>query len=165
MPPTSTFSSVDFGHNASLSSSGILLTSGAGAPALSNTSGGYSVTLGTPGDPALDQLAQDAFPGAGATEDASILAFSFSVNDPSVESISFDLLFGSEEFPVYVDSDFVDIAAVTVNGQNYAYLDGDPNKPLSIVGATVSDGRFIDNTQNMLPIEYNGLTAPLRERR
>lgn len=158
---TSTFSSVDFGHNATLAGSGILLTSGDGTPALNNTESEYSVVLNEPGDPELDQLAQDAFAFAGTTNDASILEFSFSVDDPGVQSISFDLLFGSEEFPDFIDSPFVDIAAVIVNGQNHAYLDGDPNKPLSIVGATVSDGRFIDNTQNDLPIEYNGMTPRL----
>ena len=155
------FSEVDFGFNATLASSGILLTSGSGAPPLENTQGAYTIALGEPGDPELDQLAQDAFEFAGQTYDASILEFSFTVTDPSVQSISFDLLFGSEEFPDFIDSDFVDIAAVIVNGQNYAYLDGDPNKPLSIVGATVDDGRFIDNTQGALPIEYNGMTPRL----
>lgn len=158
---TSYFSEVDLGNNATLASSGILLTSGSGAPALENTEGGYTIILGEPGDAELDQLAQDAFEFAGMTYDASILEFSFTVTDPGVQSISFDLLFGSEEFPEFIDSTFVDIASVIVNGQNYAFLDGDPNKPLSIVGATVDDGRFIDNTQGILPIEYNGMTPRL----
>lgn len=155
------FSEVDFGANARLGSSGILLTSGSGAPPLENTELDYSVPHFAPGDSELDALAQEAFSFAGATYDAAILEFSFTVTDPGVQSISFDLLFGSEEFPEFVDSDFVDIAAVIVNGQNYAYLDGDPDKPLSIVGATVDDGRFIDNTQGILPIEYNGMTPRL----
>lgn len=128
------------------------------------------------GDAQMTEIAQEAFSGAGETRDAAVLEFSFSVTDASIRSISFDLMFGSEEYPVYIDSPFVDIAAVMVNDENYAYIDGDVTKPLSIVGATTEDGRFIDNNiwgdaGDSMPseptaeapfrIEYNGITPQL----
>jgi len=113
------------------------------------------------GDEQLTQIAQNAFPSAGQTFDASILEFSFTRTDPSVNSILFDILFSSEEFPEYINSSYVDIAAVIVNDRNYALIDGDLTKPLSIISATVEDGRFIDNTNSILPIEYNGITQRL----
>lgn len=219
----STFASIDFGQSLNLLTPGVLLTSGDGAPALTNTESSYSLnnSLGKwieynepfwdeypvfdeNGDPVLDEegnpvmdgdwvegyweqldtgdeeltaIAQAAFEGAGTTQDASILEFSFTVTDESIRSINLDVLFGSEEYPDYINSSFVDIAAVIVNGQNYAYIDGDVTKPLSIVGTTVEDGRFIDNTVDFyeydtsdtdattapspLAIEYNGLTPKL----
>ncbi len=219
----STFASLDFGQSLNLLTPGVLLTSGDGAPALTNTESSYSLsnslgkwieydepfweeypTYDENGDPVVDEegnpvmdgdwvegyweqldtgdeeltaIAQAAFEGAGTTQDASILEFSFTVTDESIRSINLDVLFGSEEYPYYINSSFVDIAAVIVNGQNYAYIDGDVTKPLSIVGATVEDGRFIDNTvdfyeydtsdtdattaPSQLAIEYNGLTPKL----
>lgn len=149
---------------------GILLTSGDGTPAASNTQGYYTVQNSGPGDDALDVIAQQAFSGAGQTRDAAVLEFSFTVTDPQVKGIGFDVMFGSEEYPVYINSSFVDIAAITVNGTNIAFIDGDVSKPLSIVGATVEDGRFFANGTSAdsgstepspLAIEYNGVTPKL----
>lgn len=204
------FDALYLGQGVGLTHSGILLTSGDGAPARNNTEDGYSVDhsrgqwveydepqevedtyededgnthtevwqeegyweLLDTGDAQLTAIAQKAFPGAGKTYDAAVLEFSFTVTDSSIRSISLDLMFGSEEFPNFIDSSYVDIAAVIVNGQNYAYIDGDESKPLSIVGATTEDGRFIDNyiwngewesepTESPLSIEYNGITPKL----
>ncbi len=211
----STFTSLNLGNGLNMPGPGILLTSGDGAPALTNSQSSFSVNNAEyiwiaydepyestydytdengdtitesfsetgywqrvdNGDDELTQIAQQAFSGAGATQDAAILEFSFSVTDASIRSISFDLIFGSEEFPYFIDSPFVDIAAVIVNGTNYAYIDGNIDQPLSIVGATIEDGRFLDNTidhgysdydtsdtpllASPYQIEYNGLTPVL----
>lgn len=176
----SSFGPLSLGDGVNFAQSGLLLTSGDGAPARVNTHESYSVNNqadwqdanGEPsantGDDRLTAIAQEAFGGAGSTHDAAILAFDFSVTDPGIQSISFDLAFGSEEFPAFIDSSFVDIAEISVNGKNYAYMDGDVEKPLSIVGATTEDGRFIDNTRaegaasdTPLSIEYNGMTPRL----
>jgi hypothetical protein len=196
------FDSLSLAPGIGLNNSGLLLTSGDGAPALSNNHPSYTVDnsnsvwveydapqweayeyeddngdiitegmweegyweLIDNGDDQLTQIAQTAFEGAGDTQDATVLEFSFTITDSSIRSISLDLMFGSEEYPDFTDTDFVDIAAVIVNDRNYAYIDGDETKPLSIVGATTEDGRFIDNniTENSpLDIEYNGITPKL----
>jgi hypothetical protein len=155
------FTALNLGDGVSLPGPGILLSSGTAAPPSSNTEEDYSVAHGTPGNLDLEAVAQAAFPYAGATYDASVLSFTYAITSPSIRSVAFDLIFASEEYPVFVDSLFVDVAAVLVNGVNYALIGGDPAKPLSIVGLTVSDGRFLDNQDGSLPIEYNGITKRL----
>ena len=154
-------SSVSF-YNGSIAALGIgpglLLTSGDGNPALSNTSSGYSVEL-TPSetDASLTQAVQTAFKFAGEVQDASTLEFQFTVNNPALTGIRFDLVFGSDEFPEFVDSSYVDIAGVFVNGVNYALFNGNSNQPLSVIGTNLAQGGFQDNTSGALPVEYDGI--------
>lgn len=167
---TSFTTGFNFGGPVKMDQSGILLTSGTGAPALTNTSYSYTQYNNTDGDAQFDLLAQNAFDYAGETLDAAILEFSFTVTDPSIKSVSFDIIFGSEEFPTYIDSSYVDIAAVLVNGVNYGLFDNDPKKPLSIVGNSVNSGSFLDNgtgysthgyfysLETIYTIEYNGIS-------
>lgn len=157
------FDTINFGPSVYMNSPGILLTSGTAAPPLKNTSSNYSVYNNTPGDAMFDAIAQAAFPGAGNTRDASILEFSFKVTNPTIKSVSFDIIFGSDEYPEWVDSTFVDIASISVNGVNYALFDGDPLKPLSIVGNNISSGSLFSNTSDSdetppYNIEYDGIS-------
>ncbi|MCG5526421.1 S1 family peptidase, partial [Ectothiorhodospira haloalkaliphila] len=82
----STFESVDFGGDVRMHHPGVLLTSGDGDPPLSNTSDSYTVEHYTSGDSQFDALAQEAFGGAGTTNDAAILEFQFTVDDPAIKS-------------------------------------------------------------------------------
>jgi len=160
---------------------GILLTSGDGSPPLQNTRPDYRERLGEPGDPDLTQIAQNAFPGAGASEDATTLEFSFGVDAPEIEDphVRADLLFGSDEFPEFSNTSFVDVAGFLVNGQNIGYLDYTPNKPLSVTNDNLKLGSFKDNVSAQfpsqadnlkelfqgetlpLPIEYDGVSSKL----
>ena len=91
--------------------SGIFLSTG-GAPGTENTSSSFTVSHGQPGNASLDQTVQDAFPGAGETQDAAVVSFTFDSADVGdAPSISLDVFFGSDEYPEFVDSAFVDIAA------------------------------------------------------
>lgn len=122
---------------------GLLLTSGDGNPALSNTSSGYSVVLmPSETDASLTQAVQTAFKFAVEVQDASTLEFQFSVNNPALTGIRFDLVFGSDEFPEFVDSSYVDITGVFVNGVNYALFNGNSNQPLSVIGTNLAQGGF-----------------------
>lgn len=154
----STFDSFNFGGNVGMNHSGLLLTSGDATPPLQNTMSNYSQYLDVTGDAMLENYIQSIFPGAGATYDASVLEFSFTVTQANIQSISFDLMFGSDEYPEYTDSSFVDIAALFVNGENYAYFDEDISKPLSIVGNTVDSGRLYANDNGQYAIEYDGIS-------
>lgn len=142
-------------------SGGILLTSGDASPPTSNTSNGYSVINGLAGDADLDAAVTAAFPFAGDTFDASVLTFNFEVADPATSSVRFDIVFGSEEFPEYSSSTYVDIGAVIVNGVNYALFNGDPTQPLSVIDANLAAGNFVDNAAGALPIEYDGISGLL----
>ncbi len=144
---------------------GILLTSGDGTPPLSNTQSSYTVSFisdsaYTP-DPELQAVATAAFSGAGTITDTSMLTFSLDVIDPNVKAVRIDLVFGSDEYPEWVNSSYVDIAAVIANGANYALFNGQPDQPLSVIQKNLDLGNFIDNTTNVLPIEYDGVSQLL----
>lgn len=133
---------------------GILLSSG-GFPGPSNTESGFTVFHGTPGDNDLNFVSQQAFPGAGQTQDASILEFRLFVDDPS--QLSFDLVFGSDEYPEFANSSFVDVAAVFVNGENVALFPGS-DSPLSITNENVLSN-LVDNRNGVFATEWDGFTA------
>lgn len=137
---------------------GILLTSGSGTPSTENTTGSYTAVNGAYGDEDL-LLAAKAGLGnnASSTNDASVVSFSITVSDPSVSTIAIDLMLGSEEYPEFANS-FVDVAAVFVNGVNYALVNGQSNQPFSVLQKNIDDGFFRDNTTNQLPIEYDGIS-------
>ncbi|MCP8939442.1 VCBS domain-containing protein [Alsobacter sp. SYSU M60028] len=152
---------------------GLLITSGT-TPGTSNSQGYFGVDNGMVGDPALDAVVNTVF--QTTSFDATTLTFSFNVTDPSVTGLSLNVVFGSDEYPEWVDA-FVDIAVVLVNGVNVAYFGGDPTAPLSVIGSNLSAQYFLDNTGNLttpsfggeaipgqpstLPIEYDGVSRPL----
>jgi hypothetical protein len=138
---------------------GILLTSGDGDPPITNTESGYGLAL-TPSetDTDLNTSVQAAFTGAGEVQDATVLEFQFSVSDASLRNIRFDLIFGSDEFPEFSDSSFVDIAGVYVNGVNYALFNNKSNQPLSILDTNLEAGSFRNNEDTIIPLEYDGIS-------
>jgi hypothetical protein len=140
---------------------GILLTSGKGSPERVNNSSSQTTVNFVPGDADLTNFAQAAFSGSGSTIDATVLTLTFFVTDPNVKSIKFDVAFGSEEYPEFADSTFVDIAAIwTGTGMtavNYALVNGDPTTPLATITKNVSLGNFFDNAGGGLAIQYDGL--------
>jgi len=142
---------------------GVLLTSGA-TPGTTNSltwfgSDNSGSTGFNNGDPAIDAVVNTVF--QTQSYDATTLAFAFNVTDPAATSISFDLVFGSEEYPEWVDA-FVDCAVVIVDGVNYALFNKDPLAPLSVISPNLAAGYFQDNASGILPIEYDGVSGLLR---
>lgn len=138
-----------------------------------NTSSGYGISNGTSGDAsvlAAAQAAPDA--NANATYDAAVLEFDFTINDTANTAVSFDVVFGSDEYPEFASS-YVDIGAVIIDGVNYALFDGKPTQPLSVLQSNVNAGYFLNNgatfdqtTQQTVPppypIEYDGISHVLK---
>lgn len=138
---------------------GLLLTSGDGDPPLSNTESSYSVALDPSNtDSDLNTTVHNAFSGAGDVEDATVLEFDFTVSDASLASVKFDLIFGSDEYPEFKDSSFVDIAGVYINGVNYALFNNRTDQPLSILGTNLSAGNFRNNDGSAVALEYDGIS-------
>lgn len=144
---------------------GILLSSGR-MPGIVNTFSAFSKAHGQPGDADLTDVAQAAFSGAGQTEDAAVISFDFTVTDPGIKGIRFDIVFGSDEFSEYSDSSFVDVAAVWLDddrdgrfelSENKALFGGNASTPLSVISQNA--GNFIDNEDKSLPIEWDGFGA------
>lgn len=142
---------------------GFLLTTGDGTPGPSSaatvsvaTGGGTSSLLN--GTLAAARI-------AGTTVDQNVLTAVFNVTSAAVKTVSFDLVFATEEFPL--KTGFADVAAVTVNGVNVALVGGKTAAP---VGAVAANGAlFVDNRDGTLPIAYDGVslrmtvTAPVRQ--
>lgn len=153
---------------------GVFLSSGHQSVPLHNTSSSHSLSTGRPGDADVLDTVTTAFPGqAGSTFDAAGIEAVIFVTDPDTTSFSFDLVFGSEEFPEYSNS-YVDGAIVMVDGVNYALFSGSTT-PLSVTNTNVTAGYFYNNTaltvsngltlpgaQMVLPMEYDGISQTLR---
>lgn len=144
---------------------GLLLTSG-NAPGTSNTLPWYgqdnSINSGIfyNGDADIDKVVNTVF--QTSSYDATTFSFDFTVTDPTATSVSFDLVFGTDEFPEWVDTLFVDSAIVMVNGVNYALFNHDPMHPLSVISSNLAANYFQDNANNVLPIEYDGVSHVLK---
>lgn len=154
----------DFSISGAMSLSGGIFLSSGGYPGSTNTDPGFSVGLGTAGDPDLTASAIAAFAGAGGTNDASVLEFTIDVPGNSIDGISFDIVFGSEEFPEFSNSSFVDIAAIYVNGQNVALFNDNPATPLSVIDENLNTGNFNDNTSGTFGTEWDGFSNVLTVR-
>jgi hypothetical protein len=146
---------------------GLFLSSGDGAPPLVNTDEGYSGVFeqtvgGNASDPQVQAVANAAFDGAGRTEDTTILSFRFTVTDPNIRGIRFDVVYASDEYPEFVNSSYVDIGAVLVNGVNYALFNASPTQPLSIIGENLAIGNFINNqVTRQIGLEFDGISPVL----
>jgi hypothetical protein len=149
---------------------GLLLTTGT-MPGLTNSVDWFgqdnSATSGLlyNGDAEIDAVVNAVF--QTQSYDATTLSFDFTVSDTQATSVSFDLVFGSDEYPEWVDQ-FVDCAIVTVNGVNYALFNHDPMHPLSVVSSNLAAGYFQDNADDLItgvspvPIEYDGVSHVLK---
>jgi hypothetical protein len=126
-------------------SSGIILSSGSAKGVVGpNNSPSFSTKNGTPGDPQLNAIIS---PQAGF--DASVLQFDFV---PQGNILSFSYVFGSEEYPEFVNS-INDVFAFFLNGKNVALIPGS-NQPVSINNLNNVDGTddfpkyYVDNFTN-----------------
>jgi len=142
---------------------GLLITSGT-APGTSNSVGWFGqsnagVSGWQNGDADINSVVNSVF--HTTSYDASALAFDFRITDPTATSISFDLVFGSDEYPEWVDQ-FVDTAIVMVNGVNHALFERNPYRPLAVISPNLAAGYFQNNAGNALPIEYDGVSRVLR---
>ena len=141
---------------------GLLLTSGDAAPPSTNSSDSYSVGLSPSNtDTDLNAAVKAGFPAAGDVQDATVMQFQFTVTDPNLKGVQFDLIFASDEYPEFSDTDFVDIGAVFINGVNYALFNGKTDQPLSIIDKNLAAGGFRDNAGSSIPIEYDGVSVKL----
>ncbi|MBB6454471.1 LPXTG-motif cell wall-anchored protein [Salirhabdus euzebyi] len=138
---------------------GIILSTGNAKDVIGpNIESDKTTRYNSSGDSSLTNLA------GFRTYDAATLEFTFV---PSGNYISFQYVFSSEEYNEYANSDFNDIFAFFVNGENVALLP-DSNTPVSI--NTVNGGNpygidakneeyFINNEGGALNTEMDGLTV------
>jgi Tol biopolymer transport system component len=139
--------------------SGILLTTGEAAGAIApNDNTEETTDLGLPGDDELSALA------GYDTSDATVLRFSFTTTVQS--DISFRFVFASEEYPEYVNTEFNDVFAFYLDGENLALVPGTAS-PVSInsINGQTNAAYYRDNADAAIQIQYDGLTTVLTARR
>ncbi|HET6224806.1 MAG TPA: choice-of-anchor L domain-containing protein [Bacteroidia bacterium] len=126
---------------------GILLTTGRATIAKGpNNNKRATFVNGTPGDATADTTFNVT------TYDGCALEFDFI---PSCDSLKIKYVFGSEEYPDYVDKTFSDVVAFFISGPG---INGSKN-----IAVNAKDGGpdyFIDNTNGTV-LQYNGYTKPL----
>lgn len=143
---------------------GIILSTGKATSAAGpNRSHAQSTIFNRDGDEKLSRIS------ARDTHDAAVLEFTFF---PTHNTIAFDYIFASEEYPEYVNKGFNDVFAfiltdlTTKEQQNLALIPG-TQSPVHIdqINATQHAEWFIENSQRDAPyhpwLEYDGLTKVL----
>ncbi len=149
-------------------SNGIIMASGDVNNAIGpNNTGSVSTGWGIPGDSDLNNLIPQS------TNDASVLTFDFI---PSSDTLTFNYVFGSDEYLEYVNSSFNDVFAFFLTGpnpaggnyilQNIAVIPG-TTTPVSInnVNTTSWPTYYVNNGTGASPdneaIQYDGFTYGL----
>lgn len=130
---------------------GVLLTTGLASDALGpNLNPGTSTVHNSPGDPDLDVLTERL------TADANALTLTFTTA-PGTQSIMFDFIYGSEEYPEFAGSPANDVFG--------AYLDGQLVN-LDVNGRPITTNSIFLQVPNTPPnafnLEYDGFTLPIR---
>jgi gliding motility-associated-like protein len=139
-------------------SEGIVLSTGAVSSTPGpNGSGSQTTSFFTAGDATLNAL-----PG-GVTQDAAVLQFSFL---PLSNSVSFNFIFASEEYPEFVGTTFNDVFGFFISGpgivgqQNIALVPG-TTTPITIntINATTNSSYYTANTGTVT--QFDGYTKVL----
>jgi hypothetical protein len=132
--------------------SGIVLSTGLATGVIGpNSSPNTSTAFNTPGDSALNTLS------GGTTHDAASLMINFT---PVSNTVSFQFVFGSEEYNEFVNSQYNDAFAFFLNGVNIALIPG-TSAPVTInsVNAGSNSAYFTDNTTGVRNTQLDGLVG------
>lgn len=151
---------------------GIIMTTGTvyntgDGPQGPNNNGGSGIDNGVAGYPMLTNLI-----GGTSTFNAAVLEFDFI---PYSDSVHFNYVFGSEEYPEYVGSQFNDVFAFFISGpgisgvQNIAKLPNGQAVAINNVNASANPAYFVNNGNgSQAPynssntfIQYDGFTKVL----
>lgn len=152
---------------------GLLLTTGDvnWAPGPNDNAGGGNANAdnGADGDPDLDYLSQGF--GGSPSLDACILELDVFV---ASNELTFEYIFGSEEYPEFINQEFNDIFAFLISGPGIV---GDPNMGNQLNIAVLPDGNntpvqinsvnstinweYYRNNAGGLSTQYDGLTSDL----
>lgn len=132
---------------------GIILSTGLATDVIGTNTQFASTDNAQPGDADLDAITPNT------TEDATVLEFDFL---PSGAVLNFQFVFGSEEYPEFVNSGVNDVFAFFLNGQNVALV---PNTstPISIdtLNDTTNSQFYVDNSTGARATKLDAVTTVL----
>jgi hypothetical protein len=144
--------------------SGIVLDTGKVSDLPGPNTGGSGTNFGLPGDIDLNRIVAPTL-----TQDASVLEFDFV---PKTSTITFNYVFGSQEYNTRVNSGFPDVFGLYINDKNYALVPGtNPAEAVTVdtINLNSNSQFFINNaippdpfpTTNPINIHLNGITTVL----
>jgi hypothetical protein len=144
---------------------GVILSTGLAKSVVGKSTDFASTDRGQPGDADLDK--NIGITGTGTTShDATVLEFDFV---PTGATLTFQYVFGSEEYNEFVGTEFNDTFAFFLNGKNVALIPG-TNTPVAInnVNLQTNSQFYRDNdpadfggNAGPIPTALNGLTTVL----
>jgi hypothetical protein len=125
-------------------SDGIVIASGAVADYGTgpNNSAGNTTAYGVAATAAQEAIL-DAISGASNYNDVTEISINFHM-DPGFNSVFFNVVFGSDEFPEFIGSTFIDGFGLLINGTNVAFVAGQPinidHPAMAAIAGTELDG-------------------------
>lgn len=118
-----------------------------------NTQTGRTTNNGQPGDADFSAIS-----GGRATFDASFLEVTFT---PDGDQLTLDFVIGSEEYPEYVNSQFLDTVGIWINGTEATVSVGDGTASVGNINGNTASNLYNDNTSDQFNTEMDGFTATL----
>lgn len=118
-----------------------------------NTTTGRSTdTAGINGDADFNAIA------GSATFDASVLTVNFT---PDGNLLTLSFVVGSEEYPEYINSAFLDVVGIWVNGVQATVTVGNGNVSVGNINGNTAANLYNDNTADQFNTEMDGFTVTL----
>lgn len=136
-------------------SSGIVLSTGYAESIIGpNSIGVKSGYMDTDGSLDLSKLV-----GGIPTYDAVMLEFDFVATN---DTLVFDYVFGSEEYPENIEKDYNDVFAFFLDGENIALTESGEIISVNTVNSEKNSDLYRDNTNGEINTEMDGLTRVLQ---
>ncbi len=128
-----------------------------------NTVTSFSTDYGPAATPAQEGLLDPITGGGFDHNDVTQLDIAFTP-DAGVTEVFFRVTFGSDEFPEFIGSAFIDAFGLYLNGTNIATLAGDPvniNHPgMMDIPETELDGVLFDSGEGTAHVLFSGTVTP-----
>lgn len=141
------------------SDSGLILSTGQ-AQSVTNATGEANQNANTSTDTA-GGVDGDADFDAAAGQDTFDAAFLEAEFTPTGDTLTLQFVFGSEEYPEFVNSGFNDTIGVWVNGQQIEISVGEGQTSVDAVNAGQNANLFVDNMNDDFNTEMDGFTVTL----
>lgn len=118
-----------------------------------NTTGGRSTNNFQPGDSDFTAIS-----GGLTTFDASFLVIEFT---PNGNLLTLDFVISSEEYPEYINSNFLDVVGIWVNDVQATVTVGNGNVSVGNINGNTAANLYNDNTSDQFNTEMDGFTVTL----
>ena len=128
------------------------VTNNSGTLNTNTTTGRSTDTFGPNGDPDFNAIA------GASTFDASFLTVNFT---PDGNMLTLSFVVGSEEYPEYINSAFLDVVGIWVNGVQATVTVGNGNVSVGNINGNTAANLYQDNSLDQFNTEMDGFTVTL----